>query len=73
MAEIKLAISLTESMATYMQKKFLGNIKDNSEPIAFPKEWDLELLYECDLAAHVLGVAFRNQSECIFRIGKKQF
>ena len=59
----QLAISLTEGVASYIHKKFLHNIKQESDLVIFPKHWDMELLYECNLAAHVLATAFGNQSK----------
>jgi hypothetical protein len=59
----QLAITLTEDIACYLKRKFQQNIKEESGPIPFPKEWDMELLYESNLAAHVLATAFGNQSK----------
>ena len=57
------AISLTESVALYMNSYFQQLIHNSNKVINVPREWSSCMLYECHQAVHIMKEAFNNQSE----------
>jgi len=56
-------LRLTERVATYMTTKLWAIVRREDISIPFPKEWSLQLLIDCDLAATVIAEAFENRGE----------
>jgi len=57
-----LALELTESIATYMKTRFHQKINGLEASAFIPPDWDINLLYECDVAVDILQQAYKNKS-----------
>ncbi len=60
------AISLTESVAIYMNSYFQQLIHESNTLIHVPGEWSSCMLYECHQAVRIMKEAFNNQSKYLF-------
>jgi hypothetical protein len=56
-------VRLTDRVATYMNQKVRSILMEGDIHVPFPREWSLQLLIDCDLAATVIAEAFQNRSE----------
>jgi len=56
-------IRLTHTIATYMNKKFRAIVHKDPKHVTIPKEWPIQLLMDCDLAATVIAEAFEKRSK----------
>jgi hypothetical protein len=56
-------LRLTERVATYMTTKFGAIVGKENVSVPFPKDWSLQLLIDCDLAATVIAEAYGNRGQ----------